>query len=174
MFILLRTVNWETLDALVIDFAKAENLIEYSSSTSSSSPSSSSSYHSRLIILQIRRALETGDIDAAIDLLQVHAPLVLDDHRFLFRLHKQEAYKEFKHVILAFLYDKDDQSSPVENEWSEKRKYDIAGLLSSVLRAHLHAYDPLFSLTLRYLISTHKGYCLHQGASSPISDLTAP
>ncbi|KAJ7952878.1 CTLH LisH motif-containing protein [Quillaja saponaria] len=202
-------VNWETLDSLVIDFAKAENLIEDSfpsSSPSSSSPSSSSSYHSRLIIRQIRRSLETGDIDAAIDLLQVHAPFVLNDHRFLFRLQKQkfiellrkgtaedrdsaidclrtalapcaldaypEAYEEFKHVLLAFIYDKDDQSSPVANEWSEKRRLDIAGLLSSVLRAHLHAYDPVFSMTLRYLISIHKGYCLRQGVSSPVSDLT--
>ena len=95
-------VNWETLDALVIDFAKSENLIEdsfasssspssvQSSPSSSSSPSlSSSSYHSRLIIRQIRRSLEAGDVDAAIDLLRAHAPFILDDHRLLFRLHKQ-------------------------------------------------------------------------------------
>ncbi|XP_021897473.1 uncharacterized protein LOC110814356 [Carica papaya] len=44
--------------------------------------------------------------------------------------------------------------------------------MSSILRAHLHAYDPLFSMTLRYLISIHKGFCLRQGISSPISDLT--
>ncbi|CAH2075716.1 unnamed protein product [Thlaspi arvense] len=150
-------VNWEALDALVIDFAKSENLIEEpalspcspSSSPSSSSPSSSS-YQLRLLILQVRRSLELGDIDAALDLLQVHAPSVLDDHRLLFRLHKQkfiellrrgtaedrdsainclrtalapcaldaypEAYEEFKHVLLAFIFDKDDQTSPVANE----------------------------------------------------------
>lgn len=28
----------------------------------------------------------------------------------------KEAYEEFKHVLLAFIYDKDDQSSPVANE----------------------------------------------------------
>ncbi|KAG2719830.1 hypothetical protein I3760_02G009600 [Carya illinoinensis] len=44
--------------------------------------------------------------------------------------------------------------------------------MSSVLRAHLHAYDPVFSMTLRYLISIHKGYCFQQGIVSPISDLT--
>lgn len=95
-------VNWEALDALVIDFAKSENLIEdsfasssspssvHSSPSSSSSPSlSSSSYHSRLIIRQIRRSLECGDVDAAIDILRAHAPFILDDHRLLFRLHKQ-------------------------------------------------------------------------------------
>jgi hypothetical protein len=97
-------VNWEALDALIIDFAKSENLIEDSFSASSppSSPSSSSScsyssssslssssYHSRLIIWKIRRSLEAGDIDAAIDLLRAHAPFVLDDHRLLFRLQKQ-------------------------------------------------------------------------------------
>lgn len=95
-------VNWEALDALVIDFAKSENLIEDSCSfvsstssppsspSSSSSPSlSSSSYYSRLIIRQIRRSLETGDVDASIDLLRVHAPFILDDHRLLFRLQKQ-------------------------------------------------------------------------------------
>ncbi|XWS45290.1 hypothetical protein CRYUN_Cryun15aG0124000 [Craigia yunnanensis] len=206
-------VNWEALDALIIDFAKSENLVEDSSppsspsSLSSSSPSlSSSSYHSRLIIRQIRRSLWAGDIDAAIDLLLAHAPFVLDDHRLLFRIQKQkfiellrkgptedrgfaidyirtslapcalnaypEAYKEFKHVLLAFVYDKDDQTSPVANEWAEKRRYEIAGLISSVLRGHLHAFNPIFSMTLRYLISIHKGFCFRQGISSPISDLT--
>lgn len=28
----------------------------------------------------------------------------------------KEAYEEFKHVLLAFIYDKDDQSSPVADE----------------------------------------------------------
>ncbi|EEF38751.1 conserved hypothetical protein [Ricinus communis] len=207
-------VNWEALDRLIIEFAKSEKLIEdsFSSPLSSPSPSSSSSsvssssYHSRLIIRQIRRFLESGDIDTTIELLGSHAPFILDDHRLLFRLQKQkfiellrkgteqdrdsaiecirtalapcaldaypEAYEEFKHVLLAFIYDKDDQSSPVANEWSERRRFDIAGLMSSVLRAHLHAYDPVFSMTLRYLISIHKGFCFREGISSPISDLT--
>ncbi|PSS21296.1 Glucose-induced degradation protein [Actinidia chinensis var. chinensis] len=202
-------VNWEALDALVIGFAKSENLIEDSAVSSHSpppSPSSSSSYHSRLLIRQIRRSLEVGDIDAAMDLLRARAPSLLDDHRLLFRLQKQkfiellrrgtaedrgsainclrtalapcaldaypEAYEEFKHVLLAFVFDKDDKSSPVANEWSEKRRFDIAGSISSVLRAHLQAYDPMLSMTLRYLISVHKGFCLRQGLLSPISDLT--
>ncbi|XP_044462695.1 uncharacterized protein LOC123193686 [Mangifera indica] len=205
-------VNWESLDALVIDFAKSENLLEESSPLSSPTSSSSffslssSSYHSRLIIRQIRRSLEAGDIDTAIELLRSHAPFILEDHRLLFRLQKQkfiellrrgtiedresainclrtalapcaldaypEAYEEFKHVLLAFIYDKDDQTSPVADEWAERRRFEIAGLMSSVLRAHLHAYDPVFSMTLRYLISIHKGFCFHQGLLSPISDLT--
>lgn len=204
-------VNWEALDSLVIEFAKSENLIEDSSppaSPSSSSPSScsSSSYQYRVLILQIRRLLQFGDIDSAIDLLRLHAPSVLEDHRLLFRLQKQkfiellrkgteedrnsaincmrtalapsaldaypEAYAEFKHVLLAFLYDKDDQTSPVVNEWSERRLFELAGLMTSVLRAHLQAYDPLFSMTIRYLISIHKGFCFRQGISSPITDLT--
>ncbi|KAK6116249.1 hypothetical protein DH2020_050045 [Rehmannia glutinosa] len=205
-------VNWEALDALVIDFAKSERLID-----DSSPPPSSSAYRWRLLVSQIRRFLESGDIDSAIDLLRAYAPALLDDHRLLFRLQKQacsfancfqlykfiellrkgtnedrdsaiqcvrtslapcaldaypEAYEEFKHALLALIYDKDDQTSPVVNEWSERRRFEIAGLLSSVLRAHLHAYDPIFSMTLRYLISIHKGFCLHQGVSSPISDLT--
>ncbi|XP_011099155.1 uncharacterized protein LOC105177636 [Sesamum indicum] len=197
-------VNWEALDALVIDFAKSERLIDHSSPPSSPPPSSS--YRWRLLICQIRRFLESGDIDSATDLLRTYAPAVLEDHRLLFRLQKQkfiellrrgtnedrdsaikcvrtslapcaldaypEAYEEFKHVLLAFIYDKDDQTSPVVNEWSERRRFEIAGLLSSVLRAHLHAYDPIFSMTLRYLISIHKGFCLRQGVSSPITDLT--
>lgn len=204
-------VNWEALDSLIVDFAKSENLIEETtvSSPPSSSPSSSpasSSYYLRLLIRQIRRSLEVGDIDAALDLLRAHVPFVLDDHRYLFRLQKQkfiellrrgtakdrdsainclrtalapcaldaypEAYEEFKHVLLAFIYDKDDETSPVANEWSERRRFEIAGLMASVLRAHLHAYDPVFSMTLRYLISIHKGFCLRQGILSPISDLT--
>ncbi|XP_024457762.2 uncharacterized protein LOC7489727 isoform X3 [Populus trichocarpa] len=171
-------VNWEALDRLILDFAKSENLIDDSASTSiisspsSSPPSFSSSYQSRFIIRQIRRFLESGDIDSSLHLLRSHAPFILDDHRLLFRLQKQEAYEEFKHVLLAFIYDKDDQNSPVANEWSERRRFEIAGLMSSVLRAHLQAYDPVFSMTLRYLISIHKGFCIRQGISSPISDLT--
>ncbi|XP_020209052.1 uncharacterized protein LOC109793985 isoform X2 [Cajanus cajan] len=138
-------VNWEALDALLIDFAKSENLIE-----DSSAPSTSSSYHSRLLIRQIRHSLETAAIDAALHLLRLHAPSILSDRKILFRLHKQkfiellrkgtaedrdsaieclrtalapcalddypEAYEEFKHVLLAFIYDKDDKTSPVANE----------------------------------------------------------
>lgn len=37
-------------------------------------------------------------------------------------------------------------------QWAERRRLEIAGLMCSVLRAHLKAYDPTFSLTLRYLI----------------------
>ncbi|KAJ3702566.1 hypothetical protein LUZ61_006271 [Rhynchospora tenuis] len=224
-------VNWEALDSLVLEFAKSEHLIQSedasatgaippnptsplsppesasSPSTSSShSSSSSSSYRSRMIIRQIRRCVELGDIDAALELLRLHVPVVLDDHRILFRLQKQkfvellrkgtekdrelaiqclrmglapcaldaypEAYEEFKHVLLALIYDKEDESSPVAKEWSEKRRFDLAGLLSSILRAHLHAYDPIFSMTLKYLISIHKLFCNHQGIPSPISDLT--
>ncbi|KAK1256947.1 hypothetical protein QJS04_geneDACA017238 [Acorus gramineus] len=212
-------VNWEALDSLVIDFAKSENLFVDSSSpppspsSSSSSPSLSSlssvaasSYQSRLLIRQIRRSLESGDVDSAVDLLRLHAPVVLSDQHLLFRLQKQkfiellrrgtaadrdsaieclkmalapcaldaypEAYEEFKHVLLALIYDKEDQASPVADEWSERRRHDIAGLISSVLRSQLQAYDPIFAMTLRYLISIHRGFCLRQGISSPISDLT--
>ncbi|CAH9060900.1 unnamed protein product [Cuscuta epithymum] len=207
-------VNWEALDSLIFDFAKSENLIDDSAaplspplslSASPSSPSSSS-FHSRLLIRQIRRSMESGDVDAAIDLLRLYAPSLLDDHRLLFRLQKQkfiellrkgteedresamkclrttlapsaldaypEAYEEFKHVLLALVYDRNDNSSPIAHEWSEKRRFDIAGLLCSLLRTHLHAYDPLFAMTLRYLISIHKNFCSRQGISSPISDLT--
>ncbi|KAJ3673699.1 hypothetical protein LUZ60_005691 [Juncus effusus] len=214
-------VNWEALDSLILQFAKSEHLVHSDelsnpnlssppssdSSPSESSPSSSSSsYKSRLIIRQIRRCIEAGEIDAALDQLRAHVPVVLDDHRVLFQIQKQkfvellrrgteedrelaiqclrkslapcaldaypEAYEEFKHVLLALIYNKDDQTSPVTNEWSEKRRYDLAGLISSILRAHLHAYDPIFSMTLRYLISIHKVFCTRQGIPSPISDLT--
>lgn len=83
-----------------------------------------------------------------------------------------EAYEEFKHVLLALIFRENDETSPVASEWSERQRFDLAGLLSSILRAFLHAYDPLFSMTLRYLISIHKVYCFRQGVSSPISDLT--
>lgn len=97
-------VNWEALDAVLIEFAKSENLIEDDSSSvpSPSSSPSSSSYHSRLVIRQIRRFLETGAIDSAVDLLRLHAPSILDDHRILFRLHKQVPIS-LSIVILLFL-----------------------------------------------------------------------
>ncbi|CAN6305347.1 unnamed protein product [Urochloa humidicola] len=223
-------VNWDALDGLVVDFARSDRLVvpppaspadaagpsppsSPSSSTTtatsaapSSPSSSSSSYRSRLLILRARRALEEGDVDAALALLRAHAPAALADHRLLFQLHKQrfvelvrrgteadrdaalhclrtalapcaldaypEAYEEFKRTILVLIYDKDDQLSPVVNEWSIKRRFELAGLLSSMLRAHLRAYDPILSMTLRYLISIHKVYCTRQGIKSPISDLT--
>ncbi|TKV93791.1 hypothetical protein SEVIR_9G252100v4 [Setaria viridis] len=223
-------VNWDALDALVLDFARSDRLVvpppaapadaacpsppsspsssttTATSSAPSSSSSSSSTYRSRLLILRARRALEAGDVDAALALLRVHAPAALADHRLLFHLHKQrfvelvrrgteadrdaaldclrtalapcaldaypEAYEEFKHIMLVLIYDKDDQFSPVVNEWSIKRRFELAGLLSSILRAQLQAYDPILSMTLRYLISIHKVYCTHQGISSPLSDLT--
>ncbi|KAK2998496.1 hypothetical protein RJ639_023499 [Escallonia herrerae] len=140
-------VNWEALDALVIEFAKSEHLMD----------------DSKFIEL-LRRGTEE-DRDSAIHCLRTAlAPCALDAY--------PEAYEEFKHVLLAFIYDKDDQTSPVANEWSKTRRVDIAGLLSSVLRAHLHAYDPVFSMALRYLISIHNGFCFRQGFPSPIADLT--
>ncbi|KAL5231136.1 hypothetical protein ABZP36_029912 [Zizania latifolia] len=214
-------VNWDALDALVIDFARSDCLVlppvspsppsspsssSTTTATSSSVPSSSSSYRSRLLIRRARRALEEGDVDAALALLRAHTPAALLDHRLLFHLYKQrfvelvrrgtetdmeaaldclrtalapcaldaypEAYEEFKHILLVLIYDKDDQSSPVANEWSIKKRFELAGLLSSILRAHLQAYDPILSMTLRYLMSIHKMLCSRQGISSPISDLT--
>lgn len=44
-------------------------------------------------------------------------------------------------------------------QWAERRRSEIAGLMSSVLRAHLHAYDPVFSMTLRYLIRYICDFC---------------
>ena len=41
---------------------------------------------------------------------------------------------------------------PFALQWSIKRRFELAGLLSSILRGHLEAYDPILSLTLRYLI----------------------
>jgi hypothetical protein len=51
--------------------------------------SSSSSYRSRLLIRCARRAIELGDVDAALALLRARAPAALADHRLLFHLHKQ-------------------------------------------------------------------------------------
>nr|XP_040254024.1 uncharacterized protein LOC109744270 [Aegilops tauschii subsp. strangulata] len=214
-------VNWDSLDALVLDFVRSDRLIappaspsppsSPSSSTttatsSSPSTSTSSSYCSRILIRRARRALEAGDVDAALALLRAHAPAALLDHRLLFHPYTSrfvelvrrgtevdreaaldclrtalapcaldaypEAYEEFKHILLVLIYDQDDQSSPVVNEWSIKRRFELAGLLSSILRAHLQAYDPILSMSLRYLISIHKVFCSRQGVSSPISDLT--
>lgn len=112
----------------------------------------------------MRRGTE-ADRDAALDCLRTAlAPCALDAY--------PEAYEEFKHILLVLIYDKDDESSPVTNEWSIKRRFELAGLLSSILRAQLQAYDPILSMTLRYLISIHKVFCSRQGISSPISDLT--
>lgn len=83
-----------------------------------------------------------------------------------------EAYEEFKRVLLAFIYDKDDQTSPVAEEWSEKRRSELAALVASTIKARLRAYDPCFSQTLKYLLSVHNGYCYRQSFTSTISHIS--
>jgi len=83
-----------------------------------------------------------------------------------------EAYEEFKRVLLAFIYDKDDQTSPVAEEWSEKRRSELAALVASTMKARLRAYDPCFSQTLKYLLSVHNGYCYRQSFTSTISHIS--
>ncbi|CAI9763296.1 unnamed protein product [Fraxinus pennsylvanica] len=96
-------VNWEALDALVTDFAKSEQLIEDAQSPLLSP--STTTFASRLLIRQIRRLLESGEIDSAINLLRVHAPSVLDDHRLLFRLQKQERSDAIQFVEVKEAHD---------------------------------------------------------------------
>ncbi|XP_057485863.1 uncharacterized protein LOC130772122 isoform X4 [Actinidia eriantha] len=70
----------------------------------------------------------------------------------------------FPSMLLQFLC--------LNQEFRERDEKEMEKSISSVLRAHVHAYDPMLSMTLRYLISVHKGFCLRQGLLSPISDLT--
>nr|XP_024373806.1 uncharacterized protein LOC112281474 isoform X3 [Physcomitrium patens] len=79
-----------------------------------------------------------------------------------------EAYDEFKRVLLALMYDKDDESSPIAEEWSEVRRTELAATVSSTLTAQLQAYDPLLSSIVRYLISIHDNFCQRQALASPI------
>ncbi|KAH9305144.1 hypothetical protein KI387_009548, partial [Taxus chinensis] len=83
-----------------------------------------------------------------------------------------EAYEEFKRILLAFIYDKDDQTSPVAEEWSEKRRFELAALMTSTLKARLRVYDPCFSQTLKYLLSVHNGYCYRQAFTSSIAHIS--
>ncbi|KAH7446944.1 hypothetical protein KP509_01G083400 [Ceratopteris richardii] len=188
-------VNWNALDALVLDYAENEQLLL-------GSEKCLESFMLRSTVNHVRGLIEQGSIDEALDLIQRHAPCVLQDQRLLFRLHKQkfiellraggqqaqeeaiqcsrtvlgpcaltaypEAYEEFKRLLLVLIYSKDDTGSPVAQEWSESNRTELAAILASVLRARFRAYDPLFSLVLRYLLS----YCSRQGATSPIADLS--
>uniref|UniRef100_A0A0E0EX59 CTLH domain-containing protein n=1 Tax=Oryza meridionalis TaxID=40149 RepID=A0A0E0EX59_9ORYZ len=185
-------VNWDALDALVLDFARSDRLLLPSASpsppsspsssstttatsSSSSAPSPSSSYRSRLLIRRARTALEEGDVDAALALLRAHAPAALLDHRLLFHLHKQRFVELVRRGTEA------DREAALDclrtalapcaldaYPWSIKKRFELAGLLSSILRTHLQAYDPILSMTLRI----HKLLCSRQGISSPISNLT--
>lgn len=92
-------VNWEALDALLIDFAKSENLLD----DPSPSPPASAAYRSRLLIRRIRRSLDSGDLDLVFHLLRHHAPAVLDDHRILFRLLKQVSPRSLFFLLLLLL-----------------------------------------------------------------------
>ncbi|MCO5546584.1 hypothetical protein L7F22_000013 [Adiantum nelumboides] len=192
-------VNWNALDALILDYADAEQLLL-------ESDKSLGSFVLRSTISHIRGLIEKGSINEALELLKLQAPSVLQDQRLLFRLHKQkfiellraggrqaqdeaiqcsrtvlgpyaltaypEAYEEFKRLLLVLIYSKDDAGSPVVQEWSESNRIELAATVASVLRAQLRAYDPLFSLALRYLLSTHNCYCSRQGTTSPIAELS--
>lgn len=83
-----------------------------------------------------------------------------------------EAYEEFRRVLLAFIYDKDDQTSPVAEEWSKERRSELAALVASTMKARLRAYDPCFSQTLKYLLSVHNGFCYRQSFTSTISHIS--
>ncbi|KAL2641796.1 hypothetical protein R1flu_009383 [Riccia fluitans] len=179
-------VNWGRLDALVLNYAEEEQLLD------------SENYEGadRRLIELIRGLIETGRIAEAVDVINQSAPTLLEDPHLLFRLEKQarsaatsyhlfpttlgpcalnaypEAYEEFKRVLLALMFDKDDPNSPVADElWSEGKRAELAAIVASTLKAQQHAYDPLFALTLRYLISVQ---CHQQGIVFPIADIAAP
>ncbi|CAM6079122.1 unnamed protein product [Sphagnum tenellum] len=198
-------VNLGALDALVLDYVETEFLVENCDASTISS--ASGNVNVRTAIHLIQTLMQSGRIMEAFNLMQEHAPVVLEDQHLLFQLHKQnfiellrdgdkdcfaealkcartrlcpsalnaypEAYEEFKGVLLALMYDKDDSTSPVSEEWSEARRFELAATITSTLKAQLRVYDPLLSLTLRYLISIHNGYCLQQGVPSSIVDVTA-
>ncbi|KAL3689657.1 hypothetical protein R1sor_015966 [Riccia sorocarpa] len=188
-------VNWGVLDALVLNYAEEEQLLD------------SENYEGadRRLIELIRGLIETGRIAEALDVINQSAPTLLEDPHLLFRLQKQrflellrggdperqqqaimcsrttlgpcalnaypEAYEEFKRILLALMFDKDDPDSPVADEWSEGKRAELAAIVASTLKAQQHAYDPLFSLMLRYLISVQNAYCHQQGLMSPIADI---
>ncbi|KAG6557976.1 hypothetical protein Mapa_000155 [Marchantia paleacea] len=194
-------VNWGVLDALVLDYAEEEQLVECEGFEASPQVGP------RRLIDLVRALIETGRIAEALAVINQSAQALLEDPHLLFRLQKQrflellrggepnqqqqailcsrttlgpcalnaypEAYEEFKRVLLALMYDKDDPSSPVADEWSEVRRAELAAIVASTLKAQQHAYDPLFSLTLRYLISVQNAYCQQQAMVSPVAEIAA-
>ncbi|MCO5551058.1 hypothetical protein L7F22_036385 [Adiantum nelumboides] len=76
-------VNWNALDALILDYADAEQLLL-------ESDKSLGSFVLRSTISHIRGLIEKGSINEALELLKLQAPSVLQDQRLLFRLHKQK------------------------------------------------------------------------------------
>ena len=75
-------VNWNALDSLVLDYTQVEQLLLDSGTTSDN-------FLVRGTIANIRRLIEEGSISEALQLIEQHAPSVLQDQRLLFRLHKQ-------------------------------------------------------------------------------------
>ena len=76
------SVNWNALDSLVLDYTQVEQLLLDSGTTSDN-------FLVRGTIANIRRLIEEGSISEALQLIEQHAPSVLQDQRLLFRLHKQ-------------------------------------------------------------------------------------
>eukprot|EP00249_Psilotum_nudum_P014020 c24623_g1_i2 orf=259-2529(-) len=193
------TVNWTVLDTLVLDYAEAEQLLDNTNENflgnfairhiierirrliedglimealdmiRQHAPSVLDDQ--RLLFRMYKQnfveLLRTGFADSGEKALQclrtLLGPCALNAY--------PEAYEEFKRILLVLVYNKEDESSPVVEEWSELRRGELAATVASVLRAQLHAYDPLFSLSLRYLISTHNSYCLRQVVASPIAQM---
>jgi hypothetical protein len=76
------TVNWNALDSLVLEYIKVEQLLI-------DCGKNSEDFVIRGTIANIRGLIERGSITEALQLIEQHAPSVLQDQRLLFRLHKQ-------------------------------------------------------------------------------------
>ncbi|GJM84424.1 hypothetical protein PR202_ga00092 [Eleusine coracana subsp. coracana] len=180
-------VNWEALDALVLDFVRSDRLVlpspppspsppsspsssstttATSASSSDSSTSSSASYRSRQLIRHSRRALEAGDVDAALALLRAHAPAALRDHRLLFHLHKQRFVELVRRGTEA------DREAALDCLRTALAPY--------ALDAYPEAYEEFKHIMLVLIYDkddqsspvVNEVFCSRQGISSPISDLT--
>eukprot|EP00897_Mesotaenium_endlicherianum_P010283 jgi/Mesen1/9283/ME000060S08715 len=117
--------------------------------------------------LEKLRSEEMQSVQAALSCARDElAPCALDAY--------PEAYMEFKHVLLALLFAKDESDTPVSHEWLAERRGELAAIVASTLRGTLRAYDAPLSLALRYLMSLHLRLCARQGTASPIEELIRP
>ncbi|EFJ13701.1 hypothetical protein SELMODRAFT_446225 [Selaginella moellendorffii] len=80
-------VNWGALDALVLDYCIAEELVVVEDDLVDDS--SRGNVAARDAIRQIRSLIECGAITESVALLTKHASLLMQDQRFLFWLYKQ-------------------------------------------------------------------------------------
>lgn len=69
-----------------------------------------------------------------------------------------EAYSEFKHLMLAFVYDPESAPPSVAELWKPAQRIKLADVLAATLKQAVGGFDSDFTTLLRYLLVTSRSF----------------